>query len=195
MVLGREAVDIWLLWSHGYRITTIEGSVNLMLLVCIPCLRCILWIWNIVLSSLHAFLCLWCIKHEFSWEKFTLVDILFELQIHYTQSTHYTSAVTSRCADDIFRVGLGRDVPVRSIVLCSVRRITHNVPQPSSHNDNVVVKTADVPLPIWHLNTGFWVAARDGISHGFIELRYPNLFFFHEMSAQEWIWVEHDGWM
>lgn len=105
MVLGREAVDIWLLWSHGYRITTIEGSVNLMLLVCIPCLRCILWIWNIVLSSLHAFLCLWCIKHEFSWEKFTLVDILFELQIHYTQSTHYTSAVTSRCADEMFQSG------------------------------------------------------------------------------------------
>ena len=92
-------------------------------------------------------------------KKLTLVDILFELQIHYTQSTHHTSPVTSRCADDIFRVGLGRDVPVRSIVLCGVRRITHNVPQPSSLN--VVVKTADVPPPIWHLKTGFCVAARD----------------------------------
>ncbi len=159
MVLGREALDLWILWRLGCMITTIEESVNLMLLVCIPRLRCILWIWNIVFSSLHDFFVYDASNMNSHKKKLTLVDILFELQIHYTQSTHHPSPITSRCADDIFRVGLGRDVPVRSIVLCGVRRITHNVPQPSSLN--VVVKTAVVPPPIWHLKTGFCVAARD----------------------------------
>ncbi len=59
------------------------------------------------------------------------------------------------------------------------------------------VKTADVPPPIWHLKTGFCVAARDlGLAIDLLSCAILNCWFFClEMSAQAWIWVEHDGWM
>ena len=80
-------------------------------------------------------------SHE---KKLTLVDILFELQIRYTQSTHHPLHPGMQMAYS--ELGLAEMLQSGALfVLSRVRRNTNNIPQPSSHN--VVPKICGATIP------------------------------------------------